>query len=319
MRSSKTAVNLPKNRRLRGANIYARNPTHDSIRISQSFQVGFHIVQDMAADMPLKEMVKLLNQFNPDILSGFPSVICELAQEKLEKRLLIRPQVIFLGSEPLSSEMREIIRKGFGIDPHDHYGTTEAIVMANECPKHLGMHLEDDMHIIEVVDQNNQPVSHGEMGHKILVTNLYAFTQPIIRYELSDMIELDSHTGLCPCGRTFRRIKRIMGRNEDLFYFQNNLDKQVVISHEDLQQAMSVCQNVRQYQIIRRENEILVKALLHDATLEHQTKDQIIKVLSAVMQNMQVKLGRISCEFTDHLERKSHSTQKFRQIWCEKD
>ncbi|MGV7852596.1 hypothetical protein PJM29_30980, partial [Mycobacterium kansasii] len=43
-----------------------------------------------------------------------------------------------------------------------------------------------DMCIVELVDAHNQPVARGAASAKVLVTNLYNLTQPLIRYELTD-------------------------------------------------------------------------------------------------------------------------------------
>jgi phenylacetate-CoA ligase len=43
-----------------------------------------------------------------------------------------------------------------------------------------------DLCIVELVDSANQPVPPGVPSAKVLVTNLYNLTQPLIRYELAD-------------------------------------------------------------------------------------------------------------------------------------
>jgi len=317
LQSAKGLVKMPITRRIRAANIYSRTPTHDSVRISQSFQIGLHRVKDFAVDTPIAQLVQELNQFRPDVLNGYPSVITELSHQKLQGNLRTNPQAIFLGSEPLTPTMREDIHQAFGMEPFDHYGTTEAIIMASECPLHHGYHLSDDMHIIEVVDRKNQPVPPGEEGFKVLVTNLYAFSQPIIRYEVSDILVLDPDSRRCPCGNPFRRLKRIIGRQEDLFQFQNTRKETVSLGHEELRNAMAKCDNLRQFQIIQQNNEIIVNAFLRDKSRENRTRDQIVKVLSALLQKIEVKIARISCNFVDSLERSPQASQKFRQIWSQ--
>ena len=42
------------------------------------------------------------------------------------------------------------------------------------------------MCIVELVDGQNQPVTHGAASARVLVTNLHNLTQPLIRYELTD-------------------------------------------------------------------------------------------------------------------------------------
>ena len=317
LRATKKEVRMPFLRRLKGANVYARTPTHDSIRISQSFQVGLNVVKDYPVDMPIEHLIQELNYFQPDVLSGYPSKINELGHAKVNGSLKINPQAIFLGSEPLTPPMRKNISEAFGTEPNDHYGTTEAIVMACECPKHLGMHLNEDMHIIEIVDQNNRPVNPGEKGHKVLVTNLYAFTQPIIRYEVSDMMLLDENQDPCPCGNRMRRIKRIIGRNEDVFHFSNTLGKEVELSHEEICLAMEDIDNIRQFQAILKQDEILIKAILFEKQNENRTRDLILAKLLKLLQRIDVKIKQIRCLFVEELDRNPEACQKFRQIYVE--
>jgi phenylacetate-CoA ligase len=50
----------------------------------------------------------------------------------------------------------------------------------------------------------------------MIVTELYRRTQPIVRYELNDLIELDPAP--CPCGSRFRVVRRSHGRADDLLW-----------------------------------------------------------------------------------------------------
>jgi len=43
-----------------------------------------------------------------------------------------------------------------------------------------------DLCIVELVGADNRPVTPGVPSAKVLVTNLYNVTQPLIRYELTD-------------------------------------------------------------------------------------------------------------------------------------
>jgi phenylacetate-CoA ligase len=61
-----------------------------------------------------------------------------------------------------------------------------------------------------VVDHDNRPVPPGVYGDKLLITTLFKYTQPLIRYELDDSVRLSPD--LCPCGRPFRLVDDIQGR-----------------------------------------------------------------------------------------------------------
>ena len=58
------------------------------------------------------------------------------------------------------------------------------------------MHLFEDLVITEVVDADNQPVPPGEYGAKVLVTVLFSRTLPLIRYEMSDSLQVGDRSRL---------------------------------------------------------------------------------------------------------------------------
>lgn len=97
------------------------------------------------------------------------------------------------------------------------YGTTDCGGIGGECSHHKGMHLMEDLSIIEVVDKNNRLVPEGEYGHKLLVTVLGNYTQPLIRYELKDSIRISEEP--CSCGRPFKLIDDIQGRVHEVLSF----------------------------------------------------------------------------------------------------
>jgi len=78
------------------------------------------------------------------------------------------------------------------------YGSAETGSIAYECPSG-SMHIVMENVIVE------------EINNKIIVTNLFSHSTPVIRYELGDYVVLDYETQ-CPCGRKHPIIKEITGR-----------------------------------------------------------------------------------------------------------
>ncbi|MCD6569573.1 MAG: phenylacetate--CoA ligase family protein [Deltaproteobacteria bacterium] len=169
---------------------------------------------------PIDELCDELNKFQPHILQAYSTVITNLAYEQLAGRLKLRfddpRSVIASLSEPLSSKTRELCKEAFGRDVIDDYGACESILMARECEMHRGMHINSDLVILEVVDENYQPVPPGTTGNKILVTNLYTYVQPIIRYELQDRVCMEPES--CTCGSTLPLIRSVEGRTDEIVW-----------------------------------------------------------------------------------------------------
>ena len=178
------------------------------------------------ARRPLAEIVERLNDFQPDAIGSYPLMIGMLARDQLAGRLHVAPRAVLSVAEYLGEDVRELTREAWGSEPYDCYGLTELPIIAAECREHRGLHLFEDLAVLEVVDGENQPVADGTRGEKLLLTSLFHSTQPLIRYEVTDLTTVD--TGLCACGLPFRRI-RIEGRSEEIMYFRGQAGETVSV------------------------------------------------------------------------------------------
>jgi phenylacetate-CoA ligase len=200
-------------RRLRIAAVVSPTGTHMSRRVAQSVSVGVHRVLRLPVTTPIPELVERLNDFQPQSLNGFPSMIALLAEEQRAGRLRIAPELVSTSSELLTPETAQRIEEAFNARPFNLYATTEGLWGA-DCAEHAGIHLFEDMTLIENVDDDGRPVPEGEPGTRLLVTNLSNHTQPLLRLEVADSVTLEPEP--CPCGRTLRRIRSVAGRSDDV-------------------------------------------------------------------------------------------------------
>jgi phenylacetate-coenzyme A ligase PaaK-like adenylate-forming protein len=164
--------------------------------------------------MPLAQLVSALNQQEPHVLIGYASALKMLALEQLEGRLRIHPRSIDASSEVLTTEARALVARAFGVKPFEVYAATETGGIAAECARHEGLHLFEDLLIVEPVDDAYRPVPIGEVAARTLVTVLHARTLPLIRYELTDRIRLT--TRRCSCALPFALIESVEGRSDDV-------------------------------------------------------------------------------------------------------
>ncbi|GCE18694.1 phenylacetate--CoA ligase family protein [Dictyobacter kobayashii] len=171
----------------------------------------------LAATEPLGSMVRRLNDWQPDLLIVYASMGRILADEQLAGRLKIAPQTVMVGSEVLTAETRRRIEKAWGKPVFNNYAATEAGGIAIECDQHRGMHVMEDLVMVENVDKDNQPVPPGVFGDKLLVTPFYKRMQPLIRYTIEDRVRFSSEP--CPCGRPFKLIDAIEGRIQEVLSF----------------------------------------------------------------------------------------------------
>jgi phenylacetate-CoA ligase len=166
---------------------------------------------------PIKKIVAELNGFLPHVLSGYASGIYLLALEQQKGNLTIKPEKIMCSADPLTENMADVIHQAFGVRPFNCYAATESIAMAAECRKHNGIHLFNDWHIFEIIKPDGRPAGPGETGN-LVITNLYNYTQPLIRYRMDDSLILADKT--CSCGWAFPLIKGIEGRVEEYLRFE---------------------------------------------------------------------------------------------------
>lgn len=134
---------------------------------------------------PLPVIVDRLNELQPLILQGFPSVMRRLADEQLAGRLHLRLLAVTSTSEPLTTDSRARIDEAFGVGVSDLFGSSEGL-LGQSAPDDPTLALATDLAIVELVDEQNRPVPPGTPSAKVLFTNLANPVQPLIRYELSD-------------------------------------------------------------------------------------------------------------------------------------
>jgi putative adenylate-forming enzyme len=191
-------------------------PWHYSARIGKSLSAGLLRSLRIDAAEPLPKIVERLNAWRPEALAVYPSVLLQLAEEQIARRLDIPLNNVATSAEVLTAEARRRVEQAWGIRVFDTYGATEYAPIAAECA-YGRKHFFEDRAIVEIVDDRGRAVPPGEPGARILLTLLERRTQPLIRYELSDMVR--ELPGRCECGRSFRMIESIEGRAEDILEF----------------------------------------------------------------------------------------------------
>jgi phenylacetate-CoA ligase len=82
-----------------------------------------------------------------------------------------------------------------------------------ECTEQNGFHIWGDLALIEILDDDGNPVKEGERG-AIVITMLKKEAFPLIRYKIGDVSSLTWEK--CKCGRTHPRLMRLSGRTDDM-------------------------------------------------------------------------------------------------------
>ena len=166
-----------------------------------------------------RRQVQLMQQFQTTAIHIIPSyslyLLATFESAGVDPRELPL-RLAFIGAEPHTGDVRRRIEEAYGLKAYNSYGLSElnGPGVAFECPEQNGMHLWEDHFLLEVIDpQTLEPLPPGEVG-EVVLTNLSRQGMPVLRYRTRDLAALVP--GICPCGRSHRRISRIQGRTDDM-------------------------------------------------------------------------------------------------------
>jgi phenylacetate-CoA ligase len=228
----------------------------------------------LSINSPLETIDHKCNAFHPDVLSGYASGVHLLSQEQLKGNVAIRPWRIICTSDPLTHEMRDTIKKAFAREPINFYAASESLSMAAQCERHENLHLFTDWHIFEAVDDDFRPVAAGTPGN-LLLTNLYNYTQPLIRYQMHDEVVINPQP--CGCGSPLPTMRNVAGRQEEFLWFDTADGKRDYL-HPIVLVELFVA-GLKKFQVIQTQrNEMLMKVMV---------EGNQAAVLAAIRQRMQ--------------------------------
>ena len=185
-------------------------------------QIGATVIP-ASLTMDVEKQIAIMRDFKATALIATPShgINLSAALEQMQ----IHPERLHLrlglfGGERLNDPLRRQLEERLRVTTIDTYGLTEIMGpgTAGECHIRDGFHVNEDHFLVEVIDpQTGEPVPTGEEGELVLTT-ITREGFPLIRYRTGDVTKLIPEP--CPCGRTFVRMARIMGRTDDLILFR---------------------------------------------------------------------------------------------------
>jgi phenylacetate-CoA ligase len=166
-----------------------------------------------------RRQIKLMQDFKTTALVGTPSYAMLIADTMMEmgiNRNSLSLKYGLFGAEPWSDSMRKEIEDKLKIVATDNYGLSEVMGpgVAGECLERNGLHIAEDHFLVEWINPDTlEPVKPGEIG-EMVITTLTKEAFPVIRYRTRDLTRLIPEP--CPCGRTMRKMTRILGRTDDM-------------------------------------------------------------------------------------------------------
>jgi phenylacetate-CoA ligase len=193
------------------------------------FDKFYNVIRFDSNRLSRDSAVKLVEEMSKNRVKniiGFPFDILMIARFAFEAGLDIRkPQRIITYGEKLSSERREMIEKYYSCHVYDFYSMHECSAMVSECEKG-SLHLIEDFAYMEIVDEEGYPAE----GKGLLAgTSYYNYMMPLIRYKTRDTVQMCDSP--CGCGRVFRKVGEIFGKECDAITTPDGRILGAVMSH----------------------------------------------------------------------------------------
>ena len=292
-RPIKTGKKVP-----RSALIAASAPWHFSARVGRALATTIVPTLRIDAATPIDDMVARLNDWQPASLATYPSVLRELAAAQNAGKLNIKLQAIASSAEVLTADIRTAVKRAWaGVTLQDTYGATEYAPIATEC-SYGRKHLFEDGAVIEVADDAGRVLGPGETGTRLLLTIFHRHTQPLIRYEISDIVRL---TGVpCPCGRPYRTIESIEGRQEDVLHFDSaDGTNRVAIHPNRFHDVLERC-TVTSWQVVQEGDALTIRLVGSNGPDERAAVERAVREM---LQAAGARLPRTEALAVDQLER----------------
>lgn len=155
-------------------------------------------------------------RLRPTAVRGYGSSLYIFASYVEKMHLPLCPiKVVLTTGEVLMPEYRKKLEAVFNAPVYDAYGAGDGGILSHECPARNGLHVTEEMCVIEITDREGNVLPDGEVGY-VCTTDLENYVFPFLRYHVGDMAYIKKER--CSCGRQTRLIGQVLGRCGKLVY-----------------------------------------------------------------------------------------------------
>jgi phenylacetate-CoA ligase len=252
-------------------------------------------------EQTLEAFAKDLRRHPPSLLFGHAHSLFLLAQYLKDRgRGDIRPRGIISTAMVLHAWQRRLIEAVFACPVTNRYGCEEVSLIACECERHDGLHINSDGVYVEILN-GGRPAAPGEAGH-IVVTDLTNQAMPLIRYQVGDMAVSSGRR--CPCGRGLPLLESIEGREADY----------VVTARGELISGISLTENfalevpgIAQIQIVQEQ----VDRFLFRMVRSDDFNAGSLRQLKEMVQRRFGASATFACEYVDRIPQEPSGKYRF--------
>ena len=246
----------------------------------------------------LKYYIQKFNEFKPETLDGFTTVLHRIAKYILENdiKLEFTPIAIFPTAEALTDEMRLDIENAFQCPVRNQYASSEGAPFITENQDgEYEINVETGVFEFEHVQGNI---------YELIVTGFYTTSTPLLRYKIGDSVELKE-----PLSSNYTqkdiKVKRIIGRNND---FLQSKDKGIVTNINLSTAIRTLGNDVVESQFIQNRIDLIEVNLI---VSKETDKRQIEKKLNS---ELKVRFGdntKFKFNFVDKLDKTKGGKTRF--------
>lgn len=163
-----------------------------------------------------------VQRLQPDSIVAVPSFIVKMAEAAREHNIDLNNtpvrKAVCIGESLRNADfslnaLGQRIQEVWPLELFGTYASTEMQTAFTECSAGRGGHLQPDLLIAEILDDDGQPVPDGTYG-ELTITTLAIEGMPLLRYRTGDICAL--HTESCSCGRHSPRLSPVLGRKQQM-------------------------------------------------------------------------------------------------------
>jgi phenylacetate-CoA ligase len=253
------------------------------------------------SEKTMSRLADLIRRRKPKLLHGYTTSLYFFAKFVREKGWDdVKVPAVFTSAEMLYPHQRTCIEEALDCSVFNRYATQEVSGIACECDHHTGMHISTETNYVEILDQDNVPVSDGEAGN-VVVTSLTKYSFPFIRYRFEDIGRMS--TRQCSCGRKQPMLEAIEGRQNDMF---RTREGRTVRGGFD--RPFRTMEGVKKYQIIQKSLDHIIVRIVKDGPLSQAQR-------SKAEETLRISLGdhiKIDYEFPKEILPERSGKYRFR-------
>ena len=252
-------------------------------------------------DLPPEDQAKRLFETRPQVITGHPTCLEAVAEaiERSGRQGWLGTRLVVCRGEMLTPRTRALLERAFACRVSDFYNCEEIGNIAWECPKRSGvMHIATDGCVVEILDDEDQPVPDGKEGDVVL-TNLFNRTMPFVRYRLGDRASLRPPEERCVCGYSGPSMSLVAGRADDSIWLPSGrrVSPRVVdsiVGLATLDESADTGFLTRQYRVVQRTQSEIDVTLALEEPPPHELLERIHRGFERLSPDIRCRIKVVS-------------------------